>query len=126
MSEEMIMSWIRITKDSERQCRTKVQPIELASIQEITPLPMDMNTFCPSNNNMLLLEKHLYGKLVKLTAEDPSYIKTVMSLIYYSNDYPCITVVQEEQRELLHHQSGMDEANIKIIPHVMDTVSSLE
>ena len=84
---------------------------------------MDMNTFWSSNNNKLLLEKHLYGKLVKLAAEDPSHVEVVVSQIQSSNDHPCIEVVQGEQRGLIHLRSDMDEADIRIIPHVMDAVS---
>ena len=109
-------------KDSERQRRIKVRPIELASIQDSTPIPMDMNTFWSSSNNKLLLEKHLHGRLVKLALEDPSHVEVVVSQIQPSNDHPCIKVVQE-QRELAHLRSDMDEADMRIIPHVMDAVS---
>ena len=99
-------------KDSERQCRTKVRPIELASIQYSTPLPMDMNTFWSSSNNKLLLEKHLYGRLVKLALEDPSRVEVVVSQIQSSNNHPCIKIVEGEQRELTHLRSDMDEADM--------------
>ena len=99
-------------KDSKRQRRIKVRPIELASIQDSTPLPMDMNTFWSSSNNKLLLEKHLYGRLVKLALEDPSHPEVVVSQIQSSNDHPCIKVVQGEQRELAHLGSDMDEADM--------------
>ena len=44
-------------------------------------------------------------------------------MIQSSNDHPCVKVFQGEKRELIHLRSDMDEADIRIIPHVMDAVS---
>ncbi len=108
-------------KDSERQRRTKVRPIEIASVEKDTPLPVGMDTFWSSNTNKSSLEKLLYDQLADLSVSAPLTVPTIISQIYGSDDHPCVKVEQGEQTEQAHLNSDLDEADSRIIPHIMDS-----
>ena len=84
-------------KDSERNRRNNMESIEYSSIIPSSPLPKDMNTFWPSNNNKLLLEKLIYNHIRRNLPTSGEYSVVLGQLSRKEEEWQCISIHQGKE-----------------------------
>ena len=91
-------------------------------IDDSTPIPKDMATFCPSSTNKLLLEKFL---CIYLCEKIPLRHPVVIGQVVSDNEewQPCIRDDSGLSKYLLS-QPVTEEADLQIIVHVLDALKS--
>lgn len=109
-------------KDSERKRRSDTVPIEYTSIEPSTPLPKDMNTFWPSNNNKLLLEKLIYSHVRSNIANTGQHPTVLGQVTRENEDWKCMKMHNGDESALVHLQSTVEEADLRILLHVLDAL----
>ena len=108
-------------KDTERQRRGKSTPVVLSTIDGNTPLPKDMSTFWPSNQNKFQLEKLVYDTLVKHCIRNNSkYI--VLSQLSQDTDWSSIKIQDGKVTSIPCLNSDIEEADLRFPVHVLDCV----
>ena len=110
-------------KDSERKRCSDVSPIEYSTINPRTPLPKDMKMFWPSKNNKLLLEKLVYQHLSS-TKFHGLYPIVLGQVSREEKKWECIMFNQGEKHVLEHLQLEYEEADFRILLHVLDTLKT--
>ena len=113
-------------KDNERQRRKSKTPIVLSDITNDTRLPKDMDSFWPSADNKVKLEVLLRNWLKDYyTHQKVHGLKVVFSQIVGANvSVSCEFISDGEVCELSCLDSSLEEADIRIIPHCLDSVRS--
>ena len=109
-------------KDSERKRRTDKVPIEYSSVEQSSQLPKDMDTFWPTNNNKLLMEKMIYNHLRSNVPPTEEYA-TVLGQVTKedeSSEWQCISMFKGKEQREPHLQSTFEEADLRIPLHVLD------
>ena len=109
-------------KDSERKRRTGTIPIEYSVIEQSTPLPKDMKTFWPSNNNKLLIEKFIYSHLRSNIPHTDQYPTVLGQVTKDEEDWQCVKIHRGDQNTQAHLQSKFEEADFRILLHVLDSL----
>ena len=111
-------------KDSERKRRNNTESIEYSSIIPSSPLPKDMNTFWPSNNNKLLLEKLIYNHIRRNRPTSGEYSVVRGQLSREEEEWQCISIHQGKEYIKSQLQSTFEEADSRIPLHVLDSLRS--
>ena len=111
-------------KDSERKRRTNTVPIEYSALDPSSPLPKDMATFWPSNNNKLLLEKLIYNHLRSDISPHGEYPTILGQVTREEEDWQCISICNGKEDTLSHLQCTFEEADFRIPLHVLDSLKS--
>ena len=111
-------------KDSERKRRNNMESIEYSSIIPSSPLPKDMNTFWPSNNNKLLLEKLIYNHICRNLPTSREYSVVLGQLSREEEEWQCISIHQGKEYIKSQLQSTFEEADSRIPLHVLDSLRS--
>ena len=108
-------------KDSERQRRAKTRPIEISSISNDTPLPVQMDTFWASGTNKAKLQSFLAASAQNKIGN------TELILSGWSSDEGATLpqVIQSSQNidpdKLVF---DIEEADLRIIPHAIDCANN--
>ena len=108
-------------KDSERQRRAKTRPIEISSISNDTPLPVQMDTFWASGTNKVKLQSFLAASAQNKIGN------TELILSRWSSDEGATLpqVIQSSQNidpdKLVF---DIEEADLRIIPHAIDCANN--
>jgi hypothetical protein len=110
-------------KDSERLRRAECAPIEYSGIEMGTPLPKKMDSFWPSNNNKLNLEKLIYSYL-KNAPQKRQYPTVVGQVTKEDENWQCIRVFKDEVNALPNLQLCYEEADHRIPIHVFDSLAA--
>ena len=108
-------------KDNERHRRAKSTPVVLSNIDGETPLPKDMSTFWPSNQNKVQLEKLVYNSLVEHNLRVNS-IYTVLSQLSQELDWSSIKIQDGKVTSIPCLKSNIEEADLRFPIHVLDCV----
>lgn len=109
-------------KDSERMRRQTTNPIDLANITRDTPLPVKMETFWPSKENKLHLEKLLHEQIIVTAMKAHSEMHVVASHMSGDDEVPCKDVKDGKISTVESLHMDIDEADERIIPHAMHAV----
>ena len=81
-------------KDSERRRRKETHPVDLSTINENTPIPVDMKSFWASNTNKQKLQALLHKEMInRATRNAQSEVQTVVSDIPGDPRLHCFSVV---------------------------------
>ena len=111
-------------KDSERKRRNNMESIEYSSIIPSSPLPKDMNTFWPSNNNKLLLEKLIYNHIRRNLPTSGEYSAVLGQPSREEEEWQCISIHQGKEYIKSQLQSTFEGADSRIPLHVLDSLRS--
>ena len=107
-------------KDTERLRRCSTTPVVLSSVELTTPIPKDITTFWPSNQNKVLLETLIYGYLRDSSLESHKEPTILSQLCIDSNEWQCIKIHDGTEDTMQHLQSQIEEADLHIPMHVLD------
>ena len=107
-------------KDTERLRRCSTTPAVLSSVELTTPIPKDITTFWPSNQNKVLLETLIYGYLRDSSLESHKEPTILSQLCIDSNEWQCIKIHDGTEDTMQHLQSQIEEADLHIPMHVLD------
>ena len=111
-------------KDSERKRRNSMESIEYSSIIPSSPLPKDMNTFWPSNNNKPLLEKLIYNHIRRNHPTSGEYSVVRGQLSREEEKWQCISIHQGKEYIKSQLQFTFEEADSRIPLHVLNSLRS--
>ena len=92
----------------------------LSSVELTTPVPKDMTTFWPSNQNKVLQETLIYGYLRDSSLESHKEPTILSQLCIDSNEWQCIKIHDGTEDTMQHLQSQIEEADLHIPMHVLD------
>ena len=113
-------------KDNERQRRMSKTPIVLSDITNDTRLPKDMDSFWPSADNKVKLEVLLRNWLKEhYTHQNDQGLKVFFSQIVGVNVSVTTEIISDGALSVHPSlDSNLEEADIRIIPHCLDSVRS--
>ena len=115
-------------KDSERKRRSSNKPIEINSVTEETPLPIDMDTFWPSSGNKIKLQLLLRKWLLANGFEKFPHIKIILSGtgVRESDRNPCECVTGANESAIVSElQFDIEEADVRLMPHAVHAVQDM-
>ncbi len=116
-------------KDTERERRSSVKPIEITCIACDTPVPIDMDTFWPSNTNKKKLQAFSRVWIKENVQSILPGVKIVLSgtCIGKDGNKSCEVIENGESNEYAQLDfNNIEEADIRIVPHAFDASSETE
>ena len=108
-------------KDTERKRRAENVPIEYNSITPSSALPKHMDLFWPSSRNKDLLEKLIYDFIstnsYSINTKHPIVLGQATA---QCDEWQPVKIFEGEGRNLPHLRSELDEADLRILMHILD------
>jgi len=106
-------------KDSERQRRSSISPIELGTIYRVTPLPVEMNNFWVSSENKQHLQELLHKEATAQADSKFPAVDIVASYMPGESPSPCLSMLDGDKKEIPELHLDTEEADCRIIQHAM-------
>ena len=107
-------------KDTERSRRATVKPIEISTVAEDTPIPVNMDTFWASITNKATLQALLRKWVPEKSENKCPEVEIVFSNFYAQRmSFPCQILKEDCLMSLPELDLNIEEADVRLTPHAM-------
>ena len=113
-----------LVKDSERMHRVSKKSVEVSTIKPHTPIPKDTDTFWPSKLNKSNLEMFIYNHIKSNLPAENQYPSVLGQVTSDGECSHCVSICKGTVETLLHLNSTLEEADLRILMHVADCVKN--